>query len=134
LLFLNGSIIVAVKRSSNFQRTQNETERNTTNILFFIVIIFLILHIPRVLYRCLDALDNGLFRWILPVERLALVMNSSINFIIYSLVGSNFRAELVEALKCRKDPVLHTNTSGGTEVSSLEEYAIPELHTKTPSH
>jgi len=68
------------------------------------------------------------------VERLALVMNSSINFIIYSLVGSNFRAELVEALKCRKDPVLHTNTSGGTEVSSLEEYAIPELHTKTPSH
>ena len=136
LLFFNGSIIVAVKRSSNCQRTQNRSEQNTTNILFCIVIIFLILHIPRVLFRSLLSFASGSFRMLLYIERLALIMNSSVNFIIYSLVGSNFRTELVEAFKCRKDPALHTNTntSGGAEVSSLEEYDMPELHTKMPSH
>jgi len=126
LLFLNGSIIAAVKRSLNFQRTQNRSERNTTNILLCIVIIFLILHIPRVVYRYLaNNRSAWMFSWLLlPVERLALIMNSSINFIIYSLVGSNFRTELFEAFRCRKDPALHTNTniSGNGEVSSLEEF------------
>jgi len=121
LLFLNGSIIVAVQRSSNFQRTQNRSEQNTTNILFCIVIIFLILHIPRVF---IAIFYRGSFRMLFSTERLALIMNSSVNFIIYSLVGSNFRTELVEAFRCRKDPAWHTNTStsGGIEVSSLQEF------------
>ena len=120
LLFLNGSIIVAVKRSSNCQRAQNRSEQTTTNILFCIVIIFLILHIPRVLYRCL--VNNESIWMFHSLERLALIMNSSINFIIYSLVGSNFRTEFVETFRCRKDPALYKNTSGGMEVSSLQEF------------
>ena len=128
LLFLNVSIIAAVRRSRNLQRTQNRIEGNSSNILFCIVIIFLILHLPRVLYISLSFLDeygSGLLNyleWLIRITRLALIMNSSINFVIYSLVGSNFRTEVFEAFKCRKDPDLHTNTSEGGEVSSLEEY------------
>jgi len=130
LLFLNVSIIGAVRRSRNLQRTQNRIEGNSSSILFCIVIIFLILHLPRVLYFSLFILNtygSGLeflnyLDWLLQVSRMALLMNSSINFVIYSLVGSNFRTEVFEAFKCRKDPDLHTNTSDGGEVSSLEEY------------
>jgi len=134
LLFLNVSIIAAVRRSRNLQRTQNRIEGNSSNILFCIVIIFLILHLPRVLYFSLYMYMYILYdygsslellnylEWLSQITRLALLMNSSINFVIYSLVGSNFRTEVFEAFKCRKDPDLHTNTSDGGEVSSLEEY------------
>jgi len=130
LLFLNVSIIAAVRRSRNLQRTQNRIEGNSSNILFCIVIIFLILHLPRVLYFSLFILyeyGSGLkllnyLEWLSQITRLALLMNSSINFVIYSLVGSNFRTEVFKAFKCSKDPDLHTNTSEGGEVPSLEEY------------
>jgi len=134
LLFLNVSIIAAVRKSRNLQRTQNRIEGNSSNILFCIVLIFLILHLPRVLYFSLYMYMYILYdygsslellnylEWLSQITRLALLMNSSINFVIYSLVGSNFRTEVFEAFKCRKDPDLQTNTSDGGEVSSLEEY------------
>jgi len=126
LLFLNGSIVAAIKRSKNFQGTQDKREGNSTKILFLIVIIFFILHIPRAIVNLIYFLFRYLnvpsfWLWIIPIARFALLLNSSVNFMIYSLVGSNFRAELVRVFKYKKDAILHTNTSGGGEVPSLQE-------------
>ena len=87
LLFLNGSILAAVRRSTHLQKTQERSEGNTTNILFCIVIIFIILHLPRVIWRFLSS-QGSMARiknnyWIQIVEILALTINSSVNFLIY---------------------------------------------------
>ena len=49
-------------------------------------------------------------------------MNSSVNFVIYSLVGRNFREEFVKVFKYKKAPGSDTITSGGGEELSLEKY------------
>jgi len=128
LLFLNGSIIAAVRRSTQLHKTQDRSEGNTTNILFCIVIIFIILHLPRVTWKFLyfqgsaARLKNNYWIQIKSIEILALTINSSVNFIIYSLVGRNFREEFVKVFKCKRAPASDTITSEVGEELSLEEY------------
>ena len=128
LLFFNGSIIAIIKGRKNLQRTQNSHERNSTKILFGIVLIFLIFHIPRVVqvYYFYYANQNAEYFNSLfvskPIAALALMMNSSVNFIIYSMVGSNFRAEFVQIFRCKKNPTENVSTTGTGDILSLENF------------
>jgi len=125
LLYLNGSIIAAVRRSNNLQKTKDRSEGHTTKILFCIVIIFIILHLPRVIFLFQFFYDlvytNSSWFWSKSLVNLSLIMNSSVNFVIYSLVGSKFREEFVQVFKCKKAPASDTITSGGGEEFSVEE-------------
>ena len=105
LLYLNSSIILTIKRTSKNLRalgeSSQENQRNKTNILFAVVIIFFICHFPRVIYKSLyyfgSSADEFREKWwfIVPVKKLALMLNSSINFVIYCLLGQTFRKELL---------------------------------------
>jgi len=112
LLFLNGSIIVTIKRSMDPPRTHDR--RNSTNILFCVVIIFLILHLPRLISNFAH-FDHWIASWshLGRTESVALIMNSSVNFVIYTLVSRNFRTQFVQIFQCKKAPASNTNTSGG---------------------
>ena len=123
LLFLNGSIIATIKGNRHPQSSQTRREGNSTMILFCIVIVFLIFHVPRLVHKFLYYLDHENERnWyiIYPIFRLALTTNSSVNFIIYSMVGREFRAQFFKLIKYKKAPTSKTSSSGSGEVSSLE--------------
>jgi len=123
LIFLNGLIIATIKRSRNLMRTHFRQDGNTIKILFSVVLIFLILHLPRVFCQLLLFIPGTEFMnfW-LPVYPLALIINSSVNFVIYSLVGRNFREELIRIFKSKNTPVSNQSSSGGGEVLSLEDH------------
>ena len=125
LLFLNGSIIATINRPKNLQRTQDKNEEKSTKILLCIVIIFLILHITRVVnifhYYYVDKLIS--LHFIEHISKVALTLNSSVNFVIYSMIGSNFRAELYQILKSMKKFVLDRSSSGGREELELEDFS-----------
>jgi len=118
LLFLNGSIIATVRGTMNIQRTKGRWDGNSTKILFWVIFVFLILHVPRVSFVFVyfldhveDAMDS---KWHLvpPITRLSLTLNSSVNFIIYSMIGRKFRAEFAQVFQCKKATALTTNSGG----------------------
>ena len=113
LLFLNGSIIVTIfkttKGATQLRKTHNKQGANTTKILFWIVLIFLVLHSPRVVFKFLFYFgpEKTTWYWVRPVAKLALITNSSVNFLIYCMVGKNFRTELFKLLK-----MFHSGSKG----------------------
>ena len=120
LLYFNGSIIAKMKKTSKtviqFGKTHQRKglSTNTTKILFWIVLIFLVLHIPRMVYKVLFYLgpeDKTTWYWVRPIARLALITNSSANFLIYCLVGKNFRAEFVKVFRCMNVHLGNTSSS-----------------------
>ena len=116
LIFLNSSIALTMKRTSrNLRKLSSESSsgsrKHKTNILFAVVIVFFICHFPRVIYKCLyyfgSSDDAFRQKWwfIVPIKKLTLIMNSSVNFVIYCLLGQTFRNELYsfkERLKFRR--------------------------------
>ena len=111
LLFLNISIIATIKGTIHPQRTQARSERNSTKLLFCVVLVFLIAHVPRVAHKFLFYLElenKASWYWVTPVYRLTLTINSSVNFVIYAMVGRNFRSEFLQLFQCKKIPALKT--------------------------
>ena len=119
MFFRNGSIIAKVNKTTKgakqLRRTNEKQGANATKILFWVVSIFLVLHTPRLAYKFLFYLgpkDKTTWYWIRPVARLALITNSSANFLIYCMVGKNFRIELFKM--SRK---LYAGKKGSNEIN-----------------
>ena len=105
LFFLNGSIIVTIykttKEAKQLQKFQSKYRQNTTRILLYIVMIFLICYSFQIARRIPDlvGIDEDISLWSLPLAWLAAIINSSINFLIYCMVGKKFREELFKLIK-----------------------------------
>ena len=108
LIYLNGAIIARINRTSKLVTEMGNPHRkqvaNTTKILFWVVMSFLFLNTPRMTYKILNPgpEDKSGWFWFRPVSRLALISNSSANFVIYSFLGKNFRKELLNILRQMK--------------------------------
>ena len=112
LIFLNGSIISTISHTSKqlqnaaaTDHVQQVPRKSMTNILFTVVIVFFICHLPRIVQKSLYYFgsDDDEFRkkwgFIPPIKKLTLMINSSINFVIYCLWGKTFRNEFYRFLR-----------------------------------
>ena len=106
LLFLNGSMIIKMYFSTKkdtdevINKKKKKKRKATTKILFGIYFVFLLSHMPSSIVYMLDKFggndqENFREKWyfLKPIEYLAVISNSSINFVIYCLVGTKFRNE-----------------------------------------
>ena len=105
VLLLNGLVIIMLHGSSRrftvMTKKQCKNQKKTTKILLATVTIYLMCHVPTIIFYLLYYLgsEDEKFRekWYLitPVKELALMINSSANFVIYCLVGSKLRGEFL---------------------------------------
>ena len=102
MLYLNGAILARIYKASRLMADvrfeQQKPYGNSTRILFGIVLIFLLCFTPRVVYKCfyyLSSKDKSEWYSVSPIYKFGLILNSSANFIIYCLIGNDFRQEFL---------------------------------------
>ena len=115
LIILNGFILKSICRGTNIVNHCKSRKKNsyalTAKILLVIVAIFMICHAPSVAYKilwyfgCMECTDmeksnfRGKWFFITPIKKLFLIINSSVNFIVYCIMGEKFRNELSNFIK-----------------------------------
>ena len=128
LLFLNGSMIVKMYCSTKndtdeiINKKKDKKRKATTKILFGIYFVFLLSHIPSSIVYMLDHFgrsENVREKWyfLKPIEYLAVLFNSSINFVIYCLAGTKFRNEFYNLFRRKSSATkisLNTTTVDNT--------------------
>ena len=101
LFFLNGSILHRVYFLIIDDRVLGDiSKRHRTTMsktLLLIVAVFLVCHLPAIIYNLSGIIiteKENKWYWMHPIDALGLVVNSSVNTLIYCLVGTKFREEL----------------------------------------
>lgn len=111
LVFFNCSIVRKIYKASTGLGGLGIIHRKdpkATKTLLVIVSVFLVCHAPRILYKFLHHFfpeQRLLSLTIIPVWQLALIINSSVNFLIYCFVGGKFRKEFLNLFKSRQSTV-----------------------------
>ena len=114
LFLLNGAILIRLKRSckekKNLTKNIDGMRKASTRILFGIVGLFLMCHTPCVVWKflyylgcinCTTAEESDFRRkwyFITPIKKLFLVINSSLNFVLYCVMGTKFKEEFVRLI------------------------------------
>ena len=125
LIFFNLQLISALRLVHRKQKEMTNRKRlrseNITTMLVAVVTVFIICEIPdsilRILFlihRSLNVIDLEVLRYINVSTNLLLTINSSINFIIYCLIGKKFRK------------ILHNLCSLSTSTTTLNEISETE--------
>ena len=136
LCILNGTIIrnmygTCQNKTPDVGNKSRKNRATSTRTLLMIVAVFMISHIPCITFKmlyylgCRDCTEEeqtiyrGQWFFIYPIKRLALMANSSVNVIIYCIVGTKYRDELISLLGCKngklKDAPDHSSTAAITK-------------------
>ena len=90
-------ILIAQKKIINLSKQTSAHRKDTINVLFLVVSIFVICHGLRIAYISLldfgSSNDDFEDKWyfIVPIYKLAITFNSSVNFIIYCQLSGEFK-------------------------------------------
>lgn len=161
LLYLNIRIILALISSTRDQQANSRrrlrTEINLTLVLLCIVFIFFLCHAPLMILDVYEALmvenvigcqrlqkctkkgliwlpKNGFFYFLPKVSHLMQILNSSINFIVYCLVGHDFRRELCQTFGITKHSLTDQSLNGpgsDDKGGQLEQFPIQGMKANT---
>ena len=125
LIGLNLQLINALQAVRRKHRDMKRSPKNKDNITLMLVVvvsIFIICEIPDLILRVIVTIKEFTPAWQISLTRLRyanaitnmmLTVNSSINFLIYCLIGSKFR-KILRQMCC--GPI----KGGGTEISEIE--------------
>ena len=107
---LNIRLIKAVRKSSRNHAElgrdkMSSQESHTTMILIVVITVFIICETPalvaQIVFTLMENLDlGGLYDYFFPVSNLLVMINSSVNFLIYCCFGKKFR-QGVKLLFCK---------------------------------
>ena len=130
LIILNLRLIKALHAVRRKQKDMNKTSKHRENITLMLVVvvsIFIICELPDLILRIVAtlgeflsnmAIDYIILKYINVFTNLMLAVNSSINFLIYCLIGKKFRKILAEMYACRH------GRSGRSEMSETEPLTL----------
>ena len=106
---MNVKIIYAVEAMRRRRTDMGANNRdNVTLMIVTVVVVFIICQLPQHLGRLMHALiDNNVLKIsytplfvIYYISVLLIYLNSSVNFLIYCLLGQKFRLILVQMMSC----------------------------------
>ncbi len=111
LIILNVKLILALKEMRRKHKDLTKGSKHRENITFMLVIVvtvFVICEMPDLILRILVTmyefqaveLDINKLRYVNVMTNMLLTVNSSINFLIYCLVGKKFRRILLDMYAC----------------------------------
>ncbi|XP_064600965.1 FMRFamide receptor-like [Liolophura sinensis] len=125
LFVLNILIIMELMRMARRRRgtnIQNDDEANLSLVLVLIVVVFIICQTPGLIAQ-FEIFSFPVFLKLLAVSNTLFVLNSSVNFLIYTFVGRRFRKVLIKRVffRCVKTESLSFNnfTSNHTHAYEL---------------
>jgi len=141
LVFFNQSLVRALRQSDQFRHhsvTEGGTGRQHTWMLVVVVIVFIVCQLPNMALRVsyvlymyagipfsLDAFTYATF-----TINLMLVVNSSVNVVIYCFMGRQFRTILLRMIGCGSG---HENARRNPEVDPRHPAAIHLHHVPHPA-
>ena len=136
LCVTNGAIIrtmygICQKQHLDMETKSRQNRATSTRTLLMIVAVFMISHIPCITFKMLyylgcrecteeeEAEYRSQWYFIYPIKRLTLMTNSSVNVIIYCVVGTKYRNELMKLLGSKTASVMdrpdHSSTAALTK-------------------
>ena len=126
VLILNIRIIWELKnvKVQKFRsKNKMKKEINQAFVLLSIVIVFFILHSPRIIVEIYESIHvdnitdcfnaglrfnfNTFSKCLIQVSDFTTIINSGINFLIYSFVGNTFRTEFIRLIGCQHPKSQH---------------------------
>ena len=127
LIVLNSRLLKTLRHQKRWRRSRQTTmtsrvsawrRENVTAMLVTVVTVFIICELPdpslRMVYAAAqmtsDPSDDFLLtlRYVNTITNALLAFNSSINFVIYLLVGRTFRRVFIGSLTCRRHAVINS--------------------------
>ena len=136
LTLLTIRLITAMKAHRRMQlemhSLHNQPDNNMTYALVMVVIMFIICHVPNVVLEIVwlvvpSEVFYGDEVWVIvgQMSRVLMILNSAVNFIIYTLANKRFREVLIKTI-CRR----HTPTEG--RVVTARQIATAEVVSDEP--
>lgn len=132
LSVLNSLLIIELMRMRRRRLVTNERENSETNmsvVLVLIVVVFIICQTPGLVSQ-FQFFDPMVLLKFTCISNTLFILNSSVNFLIYTAVGKKFRKVLLKTFHIfkRRGSEFTRSFSGGTELSKLS----PNGHVHEP--
>lgn len=147
LVVLNSRLLTTLRHQKRWRRSRQSVmtsrasawhRENVTAMLVTVVTVFIICELPdcalRLVYAGAQLTSDPssdlmlTFRYVNTITNALLAFNSSINFVIYFLVGRTFRRVFIASFACNRQPAVALRSPAPDEASFVSMTALRRRH------